>query len=574
MPLFFAVEVTAFRPGASGDALPPVPNGTVPFGTLSLIPARSAATSVIRGSDLGYRTSINDDMDVTTYPPIVSGAFQLNRAMNLDPMRSSVGAAWGNIQLSNVGGRFDDIAGSWNSDNRPVSIFSGNKVYDAGRGYYTDPPYSSLKTVFSGVATPWQLSDTALQIPLRDATYWTENPLQASIYGGTGTYDGTTSLQGQPKPKARGGTATAPIRNVTPVLIDPPMLIYQYTDAAGTVVNAYEGGAIVWTYAGDTTNLYAGTTPAGSYRTDNSRGLIQLGSNPQRTVTLDITAAFVVAGFVSQISQIAYYLMTEELGVPAAWINMPSFIQPVPLPPFDEGHGTRAYSTFTEYSLGAVPLADGSSGIGGVWWGSQTDGPTAINTVVTSFGGTVMPDRNGLLTLFLIRAIPAGTVADVQFDESNVVTLIPQALPSSVQPPTYRVRVGYAKNYTVMSSGVSPSATLAQQQYVSTPGPSAPFISTDVQTTWLRPNDLGPLDSALLELSAAQATANALGALWSKPRMLYVAVMPVKNALDREIGDIAKVVWPISNLHNGQLGVIVGEAWRSTDATIALMVLV
>jgi hypothetical protein len=47
-------------------------------------------------------------------------------------------------------------------------------------------------------------------------------------------------LAGKRKPKTRGGTALNPVRNVTPTLIDPTNLIYQYSDGPGTVVNLYE----------------------------------------------------------------------------------------------------------------------------------------------------------------------------------------------------------------------------------------------------------------------------------------------------------------------------------------------
>lgn len=294
------------------------------------------------------------------------------------------------------------------------------------RCYYTDPPYASLVPAFFGVCTPWFLGEEALQVPLRDASYFAELPLQTQLYGGTGAYDGTAQLQGKPKPKARGGTAASPIRNVTPVLMDPARLIYQYSDGPGTVVTAYEGAAAVWTYAGDTTNLYAGSTAAGSYRTDNSRGLFQLGSNPQRAVTADVTGQFPTAGVVTAASQITRYLLTEELLVPPAYVDLPSFNLVAP---------------------------DPGAGVAGIYWSPDTmpaDGVGAVAAMAASFAANVVPTRRGLLSLIMVRDIPSTTNPVATFDTSVAISITPQALSENLQPPSYRVRLTYNENYTIM----------------------------------------------------------------------------------------------------------------------------
>jgi hypothetical protein len=413
-----------------------------------------------------------------------------------------------------------------------------------------DPAYATLLPAFAGVATPWDLTDTDLVVPLRDNTYFIEEPLQTNIYGGTGTYDGTAVLTGKPKPKARGGTSSFPIPNVSPILLDPAKLIYQYTDGPGTVVAAYEGAAVVWTYSGDVADLYVGSAAAGTYRTNNARGLFQLGSQPQRTVTIDCTGAFPSAGAISNCSQLARYILTEDLVVPTAAVNIASFT--------------------------VAPGTDPANAIGGVWWGSDSnvDGPTALNQIVESFGGVIMPSRAGLLTLFLLRSLPGTAVAVAAFDMSNCVSLLPQPLPASVQPPTWRVRVAYDANYTVMSSGVSPSATVARQQFVAGVGPSAAVVQSTIQATWLRPNDLGPLPSILQQQSDALAVAGIISAIWGQRRRLYALAVPTVTALARDIGDVVQLTWPMDDLRGGRLGQIVGEQWNSSDPTITLMVLV
>jgi hypothetical protein len=232
---FFAVEVDAFKPGSETVTIDEG-HGVRPHGTLAMFPDPVPDSGTIRASDLGYRTLASDTVGLQVYPPFLSEAFNINRRMNLDPVQPSVAAAWGSIQLVNQDGQYDAISASWNSDGRDVRVLTGSKVWDTVRRVYVDPPYAALSQAFVGVATPWFLSDTTLSIPLRDATYWIERPIQPTQYLGTGGLEGPTivnggTLTGAPKPKARGGTAASPIRNVSPVLVDTVNRIYQYNDA-------------------------------------------------------------------------------------------------------------------------------------------------------------------------------------------------------------------------------------------------------------------------------------------------------------------------------------------------------
>ena len=74
--------------------------------------------------------------------------------------------------------------------------------------------------------TPEQWRE-ALRHPIAQAGYASRQ----FFYGGTGGYDGTEELEGVRKPKLRGLA-----RNISPVLIDPVNLIYQYNDGPGQVL--------------------------------------------------------------------------------------------------------------------------------------------------------------------------------------------------------------------------------------------------------------------------------------------------------------------------------------------------
>lgn len=422
------------------------------------------------------------------------------------------------------------------------------------RGMLLDPTYASMKTMIKGIQNPWFLSEANLQINIRDATAWLSRPVQTNLYLGTGTYQGTSSLLGLPFPMARGGTSSNPIRNVTPTLIDPTNQIYQYNDAAGTVVNLYEGASLTITRQTDTTNLYAGSTTAGQYRTDNSRGLFQLGSTPSATITLDCTGAFPIAGAQTSLIRLVQYLLTEELLIPAANISA------------------------AHYAAVAAAYAYE----GGIYF-SSSDSPgglTALSQLLSGIGAKLYPARDGTLKLLVLRDPAAVTALSTglpvaTFNNVNTVSVIPQALPSTLDPPPYRMRVGYAHNYTVQTSGLLATTppTAVHRQFVGVADSYAAASSSTVLTNYTRPNDPQPLVGALTVLASAQAVATDLMALWGARRRLYAVTVPTSVGLLRDLGDLVTVTWDMDDLGSGKLGVVVGEQFRSADSTITLQVL-
>ena len=551
-PDLVALEVETYLPGIVGVTATAA-HGTRAHGTLSRQPpSKLENTGMIRASDIGYRTAPTDQDGPTPYPPLISGNYQIDAALNLEPSRTTASAAWGAVLLANPDRRFDSIIGVQNSDGRALRMLSGSKGWDSDLQYLTDPTYASLTTLFSGLATPWSLTDEGLSIPLRDATYFLEKPLQSDTYGGSGGLDGTPDLAGKPKPIMRGGTTSSPIQNVSPVLVDPVNRIYQYSDAPAQVVNLYEGaatGAGAITFAGDTTNLYAGSTPFGQYRTDNSRALFQLGSVPVGQITIDAIGLFQVAGAVSNPFLIVRYLIGEDMAMPSTLIDGQSFADIA-----------AAYPTY----------------VGGLYFGSDEAWSCiqAIDSSLTSLGANIVPTRDGRLRLTLLRQISSDETVTATYDESQILQLSRRALPSTLDPPPYRIRVGYAHNFTVMSTGINPTlSTATRRQFVVSPDRYAAWNDPTLLSAYRRPNDYEVMPGPMLTQAGAQAVANDLGALWGQPRRLYDVTLP-RRMFGRELGDVVHIHYPVEQLTNGQDGRIVGYSLRSGDGTVTYSVLV
>jgi hypothetical protein len=551
----FCAEVSVAHPGSSASFAPTFGWGVLPWGALSLSQPSLFSTATIYASDVGYRTKsgeVGGAGDVQPYPPLLTEAFQMSRTANLDLTSAGAAAAWGAIVLSNVDGRFDAYPSSWNADRRAFSILFGRKVLDTTRGIFTDPSYAALKTYLRGMAGIWTLDNSGLTIPLRDASYWLDAPMQTSLYLGTGTYEGPATLAGVPKPKARGGTAASPICNVSPVLIDAANLVYQYTDGPGTVVNLYEGVAKTITFASDTTNLYSGTTPAGQYRTDNSRGLFQLGSVPASgyAITLDCTGSFPLAGVQTRLFQVVRYLMIEDLGLDPSNVDLAAFWDADAAYPYTAG-----------------------------WWWAPTaaTASTEIPRLLSSVGAKLMPRRDGKLRPFVLRTLPATPpVVTARLDTTNIVNLSPQALPDTLSPPPYRIRVGWQHNFTVQTSGINTAtSTAAQRAFVGLSDRFSTWLSTAIQSAYPRPNDPDAIVSALLVQADALTVANDLGALWgSGAPGLYSIEVPFDVAIGIDLGDAVSVRYPQGSLRSGAYGQIVGEQFDSSGATATFSVLI
>lgn len=539
MALFFAVEIDTSVGGASYSL--PEGWGAQPWGVMDGKLPSIAATNTVRASDVGYRTLPTDAGGLQVYPGMIQQAFAIDRRIPLDPTSASAAAAWGSVTLANPNNFWDALAASQNCDGRHVRIFAGRKTLDGARGIDLDPSYAALAPLWKGLAKPWFLSDTTLTVPLRDASYWFERPVQTTLYLGTGTLEGTSDLTGKPKPKTRGGS----VNNVTPVLVDPAFLIYQYSDAAGSVQQVYEGGAAVFTAGGDVADLYVGSTTAGQYRTNNAHGLFQMGSAPQKAITADVTGAFAVAGAQTNPITLLRYLISEDLATPSDLLNTASF----------------------------TAVAAAFSGAAGVYFDDNTvQGVDAIEQLLISCGAVLYPKRDGTLNVMLLRA-PAGPPIDT-WDTSNLVSLTPRQLPATLDPPTYLWRVYYQQNYTVQSTDIATLVTAARKSYLATPGRLVTTTSSAIAGSYSRPNAPNPIGGALLSSTDAQAVSDGLAGLWSARRRLYDAVLPIDAGITRDLGDVVLIRYPMDNLAGGQVGMIVGEQFSSANSTITYQVLI
>lgn len=421
-----------------------------------------------------------------------------------------------------------------------ATLRDADKLYQA-RNTWIAPAVADLDTVFTGMAGAWQAGENQVTIPIRDATYWLERPVQTTVYNGTGGYDGTANLAGVSVPMTRGTGY-----GIQPVLLDPTNRIYQYTDGKGTIIALYERGATGIALDSDTANLYAGSTAAGKYRTDNSRGIFQLGSTPVGQITVDATGEFPTAGNKTVAADIARYLLSETLSVPSDFIDTTSF-------------ATAA----TDYAYGAgihIPAGAGTAGV------------DAVSFVLKAFGAQLYAGRDGKLRVLALRAIADDEAVAVVLGPHNIRHVTTVRLPDDIATPPWRIRVAAKWNYTIQQD-VSSSATAAHRQEVAAQAQYVSWSDGAVLSAYRRPNDLPPFGGALTSLTDAQAVADDMGALLGVRRSLFAVEVSIETGLSIEFGQVAYVTSPLDVLTAGAKGRVVRELFRSADGiTLGILV--
>lgn len=409
-----------------------------------------------------------------------------------------------------------------------------------GRGLWRDPSYSTLVPVYKGMAASWYLTNGALEIPVRDASLWLEGALSVQYYAGSGGYGGHSGLSGTAKPQTRGGTASYPVRNVRPVLIDAVNRIYQWTDGAGTVVAVREAGNLAFTAGANVADLLVGSTTAGQYRTDNVRGCFQLGLTAVGEITCDVTGEFPVAGVVTNWATITRYLLSETCAVPSA--NM------------DTGSFTTAAASYP-YTAGVhFNPGDALSCV------------EAVDRILSSVGARLVPLRTGALSLIVLRALAAATVPVLSIGRHNAG----QPSPVTTDQVPYLIRLLHNRNHTVQTSGVSVSTTDANRAFIGSPGLYTQATSATAAAAYARPRVATVGGGALLIASEAQTVVDAMGARWSARQRIYTIPVPVEVGLTVDLGSVVRLTWPMDDLASGRLALVVGDDFKSQDSTMRL----
>lgn len=200
----------------------------------------------------------------------------------------------GTIELINVDGKLDYLKDMvWDGQLvRQLIITDDNRLYDFG-------VYMSEQL---------QISTTTCTIVLRDPIAYINNKLQPTLYLGNNTFpegvEGDSSLTDKPKPLLFGSC-----QNITPVLVNSSLLIYQVHDGAVTdIATVYDMGVTLngspAAYS-SLQDMYDNAPVSGAFKVYPAGGMFRLNATPAGAITCDAVSSF-GGTFTSLLSVVSY----------------------------------------------------------------------------------------------------------------------------------------------------------------------------------------------------------------------------------------------------------------------------
>jgi len=510
----YLVEITAFA-GGEGRSGGIATIAEIPLADLPKGGAVTGIEAVFRYADRHWAGEPTDpSMANVFYEGRVTVPLVMERQMPLLPEEERrVQRQLGNIEIHNADGALDELV-TYAVDGRAVRVLFG----PAGGAY------GDFTVIANVLATGWEADDIIARVLLRDLSFALDQPLQRTLYAGTGGDEGGEEVKGKPKPLCFGRA-----RNITPVLIDPARLIYQWHDGAGLAVDGVYDRAAALTASGsdvaDYAALAAATVPAGNYTTANAVSMFRLGSTPAGLVTADVRGD-ANPSYVDAIDTIALRVLTARAGLRSSLID-----------------------TATWAALGAA-----APGEMGIYIGEQETPTTndVINRLVGSVGGWWGASRAGLLRAGRLMD-PADETAALPLDQYDILTLEPEATPI----PRWRQRVAYRPNWTPQQTDIAPGVTPERRQFLVGPERVEPATDETVRTRRLGADDPPPLTSFYDAAADAQALAAALLALYSPDRRIFRATVKRLGYL-LDLGQCISVTWPRLGLGAGRNFIVIG----------------
>jgi hypothetical protein len=524
--------------------------------TIAAVLASSGAANPLYLSDIGYID--NSGAAPTCYLPHLQQPNSSSREMPIGPEAgTAVGAQWGDIVWANPrdpdtgAGYYDALIDSLDVAGRAVTVSIVDKVFDQARGIWLDSnPVSGGVVIFSGIALNWVTDGKTVNLRIRDNLAVLEAPIQQSFYTGAGGAQGTTDIANQPIPKTRGI-----VSNITPILINPTLNVYQCSDAAISALTVYEGGIAGFSLTSDFATyslLAAATLTAGQYATCLAGGYFRLGTVPVYDITCDLLGSFPSGATKNKIVDITLAILEEDCGIASAAINVSNF--------------TTLQSDF-------------GNTFGGIFTGSDNATPIdLLSELVGALNCSIGTDLNGVIDIFqLVDPTGSGTVAN--FTTAHILDGAQSVdLPDSVIVPNWRRTLSCNPNDTVQS-GNSLKATVTQSRrlFLGKAYSRVVWASGTVHARYPTALDAPIIVSRLSDASVAQTFVNAMGALWGDQRYLYDLPFPRDVLLPStgpvvELGDVVGITFPLGKLAAGVSCQVVGMALDMQAGTVTLRV--
>ncbi len=526
------LEVSPLSLSVSGDAaggFSETPFSTVAFGEDD--PTESAGGVVtMRFSTRGYISHGSDSPSDTMYDGRLDMPVRVLREMSGQDALGGLIASSAEIALVNEDGQLDNLTRDYAFDGREVRILVGAP----------DAALSSFGTIFRGVvsATP-RITRSEVSLTISDGVSRLNQPVNSTVYAGSGGLEGGADLAGKPKPKGWGE-----VFNIDPPLVDSAKLIYQVHDGLIEDVTAvYDRGVALARAASDygsVAELSATAPDPGEYKvlSDASGSYFRLGATPDGTVTSDAQLD-ADPTYVSRTDSIIMRLI-NPLGLASDEIDSAAFARLASDAPAEVGIWTGAV---------VLKIAD------------------VVDRLLSNVGAYGGFDRLGRFTVGVVGS-PTAT-ADASYDEVDILDIERQPLPSGVDPIVWRARVAYQRNYTVQTD-LAASVSDAQRTFAAQEVRFASSESASVLAQHPLARELNVEDGLFVEEADADTEATRRFALWGRYRAPFsVTLRPI--ALLRNLGHIVYLTHSRFGLSDGASALVLRQEITGTEVTLGVI---
>lgn len=532
----FLIDIYAYRGGTpTSGGLATV--SEIPIADLPAGSDVAVGSFNLRFADRDWTGEPDDTLEANTfYEGRVSMPLMMDAQAPLYPEEQRrVQRQFGAIEIINSDAALDNIIQSYAVDGRRVQVRFGPYM-----GAYED-----FAIIADMIAVGWQPGEEIVRLPLRDAAYGLDLPLQENLYGGTGDADGTVELAGKPKPLCYGQ-----VSNITPVFLVPLHLIYQVHDGQINAVSTVYDRASALTLdtsigaGGDFANyadLVAASVGVSKFATCLALGLFKLGSSPEGLITADVLGDMTGNVYTDRLDQIVLRIMYDRAGVDPLIVDEGTFIGTSAI-----GGPMGVFFSQNE-PVSATAAIDGLIGSLAAWWGAS------------SITGKLRAGR---------LLVPESIEPSYFLDQYDVLSVEPEAKPI----PRWRQRVAYAPNWTVQR-GEDLNAAISddRRQLLSEPFSVVTQSDATIKIRHIIAQDPDVVLTFLRDEADAQTVANLLQQLYGVERQIYRVVTKFAG-LEIDLGDCVNFSYPRFGLDSGSNFIVIGRSPDVGRGTVELRI--
>lgn len=472
----------------------------------------------LRFSTHKFATSPTDTPSNTVYRRRLSNNIRFEQSMYSS---GSIGGqtvpGFGFIELANNDGALDYLA-DYAVDGRDLTLKMGGQ----------DFAYTDYGVIFAGTVESVSFSTSSVKINIRDFQHLLDVPLFTQFYGGTGAWDGSSDVKGQPIPHAYGR-----VRNAKATVLNTSLLYYQVHHSSVQSISNVRDRGVSLTFSADYANkaaLAAATVPASNYATCVAEGVFRLGSTPAGVVTCDVDGDN-TGGFVSSVSDLIKRIVTLNTSVDVSMMDLTSFTDLNTV-------NTAVVGCF--YDVGAPKVLE------------------VLDPIANSIGAWYGFNRSGKFSVGRLDAPSGSPVASYGPND-----IIPEVERNPTAIPLWQLRLNYRKNWSVMGESDLATSFLPggvnaalMNDFIEEYRTTSPVNDSSVLTAHLLARD--ETHDTLLDLESDAITeANRRLGLEKVQRDMYKVTVKGKP-LERQLNDVIEIRLNRYGLNAGRNFVMLG----------------